>query len=149
MANAAKAIAFDVDPESLLCLREDLPGWEVESVHGTAAALARDADPGAAELLVLGARADVTETVALCRALRGQAGWAATPLLVLLPPEQLALARILLGVGADSCRALPISAGEAASMVARVRRGNRPGRHTLNLDRAQNEDRWRDDGGQG
>jgi hypothetical protein len=34
-------------------------------------------------------------------------------------------------------------------MVSRVRAGNRPGRHTLNLDRARHEDRWRDDGGQG
>jgi hypothetical protein len=30
-----------------------------------------------------------------------------------------------------------------------VRQGNQPGRHTLNLDPAQREDHWRDDGGQG
>jgi hypothetical protein len=36
-----------------------------------------------------------------------------------------------------------------AGMLARVRQGNQPGRHTLSLDPAQIEDRWRDDGGQG
>jgi hypothetical protein len=34
-------------------------------------------------------------------------------------------------------------------MLARAHAGNQPGRHTLNLDQAQREDRWRDDGGQG
>jgi hypothetical protein len=36
-----------------------------------------------------------------------------------------------------------------ASMLVHARAGNQPGRHTLDLERAQSEDRWRDDGGQG
>ena len=38
--------------------------------------------------------------------------------------------------------------GEVA-LVARARAGNQPGRHTLDLDRAQHEDPWRDGGGEG
>jgi hypothetical protein len=34
-------------------------------------------------------------------------------------------------------------------MVTRAREGDRPGRHTLDLNRAQEQDHWRDDGGQG
>jgi hypothetical protein len=54
-----------------------------------------------------------------------------------------------LEAGADSCLVLPVHAKGMASVLARGRRGNQPGRHTLDLDRAQSEDRWRDDGGQG
>jgi DNA-binding response OmpR family regulator len=72
------------------------------------------------------------------------------PLLVLVPPGQGRLAvRAALEAGADSCLVLPVHAKEVASMLARAWQGNRPGRHTLDLDRAQREDRWRDDGGQG
>jgi hypothetical protein len=150
MPNSSKAIAFDVDAASMLSLREDFPEWEIEDVHGaTADSLTDDADPGPAGLLVLGARKDVTETVGLCLALRSQAGRADTPLVVLLPPAQLASIRILLGVGANGCRVLPVRPGEVARMLATARRGNRPGQHTLNVDRPQHEDRWRDDGGQG
>jgi len=38
---------------------------------------------------------------------------------------------------------------EVVGVLAHARAGNQPGRHTLNLDQAQIEDRWRDDGGQG
>jgi hypothetical protein len=44
---------------------------------------------------------------------------------------------------------LPINAKEVASMLVHARAGNQPGRHTDNLEGAQSEDRWRDDGGQG
>jgi len=44
---------------------------------------------------------------------------------------------------------LPIDAKEVASMLVRAQAGNQPGRHTLNLEKAQTEDRWRDDGGEG
>jgi CheY-like chemotaxis protein len=150
MMNQSKAIAFDVDPASLLSLREALPEWEIEAVRGaTAALLTQDSDPGAADLLIVGARDDVTETLGLCRGLRSQAGRAVTPLLVLVPPAQPALVRAALEAGADSCLVLPVNAKEVASMLAHARAGNQPGRHTLNLDQAQREDRWRDDGGQG
>ncbi len=35
-----------------------------------------------------------------------------------------------------------------ATLAFRAGEGNRPGRHTLGLDRAQQGDRWRDDGGE-
>jgi hypothetical protein len=174
VSNPSKAIAFDLDPASLLSLREALPGWEVVVVRGaTAASLAQDWDPGAAGLLVVKAREEVAETLGLCRFLvccglfstdarkggvetsgrhgnrQNQPPRAGAPLLVLVPPGQEPLVRAALEAGADSCLVLPVHAKEVASMLARGRRGNQPGRHTLDLDGAQGEDRWRDDGGQG
>jgi DNA-binding response OmpR family regulator len=99
--------------------------------------------------LIVGARDDEAATLDLCRGLRKQAGRAVTPLLVLVRPAQQALVRNVLKAGADSCLVLPINAKEVASMLVRAQAGNQPGRHTLNLDKAQTEDRWRDDGGQG
>jgi hypothetical protein len=63
-----KAIAFDVDVASAACLRAALPGWQTATVYGaTVASLPCDWDPGAADLLVVGAREDVAETWGLCR----------------------------------------------------------------------------------
>ena len=150
MAQQARAVAFDVDAASLITLREALPEWGIEVIQGAnATALRRDWNPETADLLVLGARAEVTETLGLCRGLRSQAGRAATPLLVLVPPEQPALVRAVLEAGANSCLVLPVHAKEVVAVVSRAREENQPGRHTLGLDRAQTEDRWRDDGGQG
>jgi hypothetical protein len=42
-----------------------------------------------------------------------------------------------------------IHAKDVASMLVHAQAGNQPGPHTLDLERAQAEDRWRDDGGQG
>jgi hypothetical protein len=44
---------------------------------------------------------------------------------------------------------LPINAKDVASMLLHAQTGNQPGRHTLDLEHAQTEDRWRDDGGEG
>src|SRR4029077_13849264 len=100
----SKAIAFDVDPASLLSLRAALPDWEIEAVQvANAASLTEDWNLGAAGLLVLGARKDVTETLDLCRGLRKQAGRGLTPLLVLVPPAQPALVQVALKAGANSC----------------------------------------------
>jgi DNA-binding NarL/FixJ family response regulator len=168
------AVAFDVDNASLASLREALPDWEIEVVNGaTSASLALGWNPGAADLLVLQAGEEVVETLGLCRFLAScgvfatdcreavprtaelrrsrqfQAPPADAPLLVLVLPGQEPLVRAALEAGADSCLVLPIHAKEVASMLGRARQGNRPGRHTLDLDRAQWEDRWRDDGGQG
>jgi DNA-binding NarL/FixJ family response regulator len=144
-----KAIAFDVDPDSLVTLGQVFPEWEIEAIAGaTADSLARSWHPPAAELLVIGAREQMAETLGLCRALRGQAGRAETPLLVLVWPAEGALVRAALAAGAHSCLVLPVHAKDLASMVSRARAGNQPGRHTLGLDRAQREDSWRDDGGE-
>jgi DNA-binding NarL/FixJ family response regulator len=174
MANQSKVIAFDLDPASLISLREALPEWEIEVVNGATAASHTHAwNPGAADLLVVKAREEVAETLGLCRFLvfsgvfstvsreevaatsrlyrrrQDDERRAGVPLLVLVPSEQEALVRAALEAGADSCLVLPVHAKEVASMLARVRQGNQPGRHTLDLDRAQREDRWRDEGGQG
>ena len=149
MSGRSRIIAFDVDADSLASLRQAFPDWQVEVVSGaTAPSLARDWDPGPAGLLVIGAREDVTQTLGLCRGLRGQAGRAQTPLLVLVRPAQEALVRAALDASADSCLVLPVHAKELVTMVSRALGGNRPGRHTLGLDQPQREDRWRDDGGE-
>ena len=148
-AYRAKAIAFDVDPDSLVSLHRAFPEWEIEALDGaTTGSLARDWNPGGVDLVVIGARDQVVETLGLCRGVRSQAGRANTPLLVLLTPAQGALVRAALEAGAHSCLVLPVHAKQLVSTLARARAGNPPGRHTLGLDRAQREDSWRDDGGE-
>ena len=140
---------MDGDPASLESLRQAFPGWQLEAVNGaTRESLARDWDPGEASLLVVGARTDVTQTLALCRGLRSQAGRAQTPLLVLVQPGRESQVRAALEAGADSCLVLPVHAKELVTMLSRALAGNRPGRHTLGLNRPQCEDEWRDDGGE-
>jgi DNA-binding NarL/FixJ family response regulator len=149
MPDLGKAVAFDVDPVSLASLREAFPEWQIEVVQGaTTDSLAQDWSPGAVDLLVIGARDPVAETLGLCRGLRSQAGRAHTALLVLLKPAQEALARAALDAGAHGCLVLPVHAKDLVSMVVRSRAGNRPGRHTLGFDRVQRGDSWRDDGGE-
>jgi DNA-binding response OmpR family regulator len=146
----SRVVAFDVDAASLASLREAFPGWEIETVNGACtASLSQNWDPGAAALLVVGVRDRVEETLGLCRGLRSQRGRASTPLLVLVTPSQEALVRAALEAGAHSCLVLPVHAKELVTVVTRAREGNRPGRHTLDLDRPQREDRWRDVGGEG
>ena len=150
MSSRPKAMAFDVDSDSLVSLRQAFPGWDVEALNGaTTDSLARDWNPAAVDLLVLGVRDQVERTLGLCRGPRSQAGRAHILLVVLVPPEQEALVRAALEAGAHSCLVLPVHAKELANTVARARAGNRPGRHTLDLHKAQREDPWRDDGGQG
>ena len=149
MPNGPKAVAFDVDPDSLASLGQALPGWEVQTIHGACPGLlTRDWDPGATDLLVIGAREQPGETLGLCRGLRSRAGRAHTPLLVLVRPGQESVVRAALDAGADSCLVVPVHPKDLVSMLARARAGNRPGRHTLGLDRAQREDQWRDEGGE-
>ncbi|HJT76792.1 MAG TPA: hypothetical protein VJ739_06280 [Gemmataceae bacterium] len=168
----ARAVAFDVEPASLASLTKALPGWEIDTINcATPASLAPGWDPGAADLLILGARDNALETLDLCRFLSGctrdstgareelaetlgssqnhPASRAGAPLLVLVLPGQGALVEAALEAGARSCLVLPIHRKEVASLLTHARAGNQPGRHTLNLDQAQIEDRWRDDGGQG
>jgi hypothetical protein len=174
MPQRLRAIAFDLEPASLTSLRLALPEWEIELVNGaTAGSLTHDWNPGAADLLVVRAGEDAAETLALCRFLvfcndfstdsredeaqttgppgsrQNQERRANAPLLLLVPAGEEALVRAALEAGVDTCLVLPIHTKEVASMIARVQHCNQPGRHTLNLDPAQIEDRWRDDGGQG
>jgi hypothetical protein len=172
MPARSRAVAFDLDAASLASLHKALPDWEIDLINGaTAASIAGDWNPDAADLLVVRAREEVTETSALCRFLascgafstdsrttvaekqhgshQNHARQTGAPLLVLVSPGQERLVMAVLKAGADSCLILPIDAKEVARMVTRGRRRDRPGRHTLNLQQAQREDRWRDDGGQG
>jgi CheY-like chemotaxis protein len=149
MPNRPKVIAFNVDSESLLSLRQAFPDGEIGMIDGTTSgSLLSDQDFAAVDLLVLGARDQVVDTLELCRSLRSQAGLAQTPLLVLVQPAQEAVVRAALAAGASSCLVLPVHAKELVVMVNRVRAGNQPGRHTLDLHHAQSEDQWRDHGGE-
>jgi DNA-binding response OmpR family regulator len=149
MPNRPRVVAFDVDPDSLVSLGQALPDWEIQAVHGASpGSLTQDWNPGAADLLVVGAGDQMAATLGLCRGLRSQAGRARTPLLVLVPPARHTLVRAALDAGADSWLVVPVHAKELVNRVARAREGNRPGRHTLGLDRAQERDPWRDDGGE-
>jgi len=145
----------------------------------TAASLTRDWNPGTVDLLVVKARQEVAETLELCRFLVSCAVLAKnalvatdsqeekpttlglhrrrrhrgrrphSPLLVLVPPSRKGIVTDVLKAGAHSCLMLPINAKDVASMLVHAQAGNQPGRHTLDLERAQTEDRRRDDGGQG
>ena len=101
------------------------------------------------DLLVLGVGANVAESLGLCRVLRKQPGSANTPSLMLVAPGEDSLVRAALEAGATSCLVLPVHVKELANMVTRAREGNRPGRHTVSLNHPQEQDQWRDDGGQG
>jgi hypothetical protein len=180
MPNQSKAIAFDVDQESLSSLRKALPDFVIEVIDGaTTAALTRDWNAGTVDLFVVKARDEVAETLELCRFLvtcgvlgkdapvvtdsqeelpktlgrhrrRQNVGRCPhSPLLVLVPPTRKSIVADVLKAGAHSCLILPINAKDVGSMLVHAQAGNQPGRHTLDLERAQTEDRWRDDGGQG
>lgn len=145
----------------------------------TAASLTRDWNPGTVDLLVVRARKEGAATLELCRFLvscgvlaradlvttdsqdqaptisglhrhrQNPARRPHSPLLVLVPADRKAIVRDVLQAGAHSCLMLPIDAKDVASMLIHAQAGNQPGRHTEDLERAQTEDRWRDDGGQG
>jgi hypothetical protein len=136
-------------------------------------------DPGIVDLLIIQSGEEIAETVKLCKYLVSRRVLAKdgpiitdsqevkssklevhgdppvaqrltrAPLLVLLPASQMTHLRDVLKAGAHSCLMLPIDAKDVASMLIHAQAGNQPGRHTLNLERAQVEDRWRDNGGEG
>src|SRR5258707_15098417 len=108
MPERLRAVAFDLDPASLVSLREALPEWEIDlASKSTTTPFTLDWNPEAADLVVIAVGDLVAETLGLCRGLRSQAGRAHTPLLVLVPPAQDALVKAVLGAGADSCLVLP------------------------------------------
>ena len=145
----------------------------------TPASLTRDWNPGTVDLVVVKAQKQTAQTLELCRFLvscgvlardapvvtdsqeetpktlglhrrrRNVARRPHSPLLVLLPPGRKSVVKDVLKAGAHSCLMLPINAKDVASMLVHAQAGNQPGRHTLSLERAQTEDRWRDDGGEG
>jgi DNA-binding response OmpR family regulator len=149
MSDVLRVVAFDLDRGSLESLRQAFPDSDVEAMNGaTLESLARDWNPSTTDLLVIGARENLAETLGLCRALRTQVGRLHTPLLVLVQRAQEARVRAALDASAHSCLVLPIHPKELVTMVSRALAGNQPGRHTLNLDQPQQDDLWRDDGGE-
>jgi DNA-binding response OmpR family regulator len=144
-----QAIALDVDRDTLAALREALPMWAIEATRGvTAHSVAQDWNPGPVDLVLLGARQRLEETLGLCRGLRSQAGRAHTAILVLVTPDQQPLVRAALTAGADGCLVLPVHAKQLVDRLTRVLEDRRPGRHTLDLEPAQDENPWQDDGGE-
>ena len=143
----ARAVAFDIDWESLNSLRYAFPDWEIRAVdRATASSIDHEWDPDAADLLVVGAREEIVETLSLCRALRSQVGRAHTPLIVLIASAQESLVRAALEAGASGCLRLPVDSKELVAALRRLREGNRPGRHTRDVHPAKVDDDWRDDG---
>lgn len=137
MPDQLGAVAFDVDVASLITLRQTFPEWEIETVAGaTATSLDRNWNPAGTDLLLVGVRDDVAQTLSLCRALRGQAGRAQTPLFVLVAHGQEGLAGAALLAGAHGCLALPVQAGALLNALARA------------LAAPRLVDQWRDDGGE-
>ncbi len=155
MRNELTAVAYDLDHESAISLRDALPGWEIQIIDGeTLRPTERDRIPGAAGLVVLGANASLSETLGLCRALRNRVDCRAVPFLALVPPHQEAQVRAILEAGADNCLVLPVHPKEIMEMVSHKKgscpgRADHPGRHTLNLDQPRHADENRDDGGEG
>ncbi len=168
----ARAIAFDVDTFSLARLRDALPGWDIQVLNdATPDSLTDNWVAGAADLLVVKIESNVTEALDLCRFLSGLTSSATVnggqdsegvevgdeftasapgPLiLVLAHPGQEHVVAAALEAGARSCLMLPIHPSGVTGVLAHARAGNQPGRHTLNLNQSQDEDPWRDDGGQG
>jgi hypothetical protein len=77
-----KAVAFDVDSDSLIALRQAFPGWEVETKGGaTPASLARNGTRGPLTCWS-SSPASVRGQLGLCRGLRGQASRPVVKLLV-------------------------------------------------------------------
>jgi hypothetical protein len=169
-----KAIAFDLDAASLMSLEEALPAWKIEEVNGiSTAAVSRNWNPGAADLLVVNARTKVAETLGLCRFLVHSRGYSAdfrgldaeqlrsddrrhtqtlrlsSPLLVLIHPGQYVLMGAALEAGADICLVLPIHSWDVLGALAKARGGKQTGWHTLSLGLSQREDSWRANGAQG
>jgi len=149
MAKRPKVLAFDVDADSLTTIRDAFPEWDVEVINGaTTASLDRDWNPAGADLLVVGVRGGLAETLGLCRELRSQAGRAHVPLLVLVAPALRALVSGELGPSNHSCLALPVRASDLVGAVTLAQSGNRPGREALGPDGAGRGDPWRDEGGE-
>lgn len=150
MRNELTAVTYHLDQESVICLQEALPGWQIQIMDNAAPRAAkRDWIPGTAGLVVLGTNAPQSETLGLCRALRSQVDCQAIPLLALVPPHKADLVRAILEAGADNCLVLPVHPKEIMKVVWEKGRANHSGRHTLNLNQPQHGDENRDDGGEG
>jgi hypothetical protein len=166
-------VALDVDPSSLLSIREAFPQCRIQIVNGaTASTIVSTWNPRAADLVVLGMVGDGGTSLELCRSLgsckrcsedfntrkpevvEAEDGQSTSrisnaPLLVLLSPGQGHLVQAFLEAGAHSCLVRPVHFKDVFGMLKHAQAGNQPGRHTLHVEGAQREDVWRDAGGEG
>src|SRR5262249_18323504 len=116
--------------------------------NATSDAIDHDWNPGTAELLIVSVRDDIAETLSLCRSLRSQMGRAHTPLFVLIASAEEPLVEAALEAGASCCLRLPVDPKERVGALRRLHDGQRTGRHTRDIHHAQEDDPWRDDGGE-
>lgn len=145
-----RATALGIDGESLSMLQRDLPQWDIEALSATEGwSCIRSETTQHTDLLILGADIQKVESSALCRAIRSRAGHVDTPLVVLVSSgDEDELVNAVLDAGANGCLVLPVHIKNLVNLLHRAREGNRPGRHTLGLQRAQCDDPWRDEGGE-
>ena len=159
-----KAVAFGMDAESLANLRQVLPGWRIDCLHGTTVgSMPHDWDPGEPDLFVVSLRENVTEVLGLCRLL---ASWpscenehqeeasetlrldgkyenarcrAEVPLVVLVSSGQDTLVGAALEVGARACLRLPISISDVTEFLNRAPLDNLSSRQRSQGDRSAPE----------
>ncbi len=149
MSHQLRALALNVDAESLASLKDALPGWAVETAVKSLRPGDALPDRGPIDLLVVGVQDDTGSVTEVCRSLRRSPSVEGVPLVVLVKSAQDGLVTEVLDAGADRCLVVPIDPKQIVDALATARNGNRPGRHTLGLAQAQQGDPWRDDGGQG
>lgn len=165
MSENRKARVFDVDPESMNSIEEALPGWEIDILYGaTVGSLPSNWDPGAVDLLIVGPRENVSESLGLVRFLSycapfsrefhrdgiGSLGLRRGPtnpmrqpdalLLVLVPPAREDAIGAALRAGAHHCLVLPITAQDVARAVMPARVGHPPHRNAQHAYQAATED---------
>jgi hypothetical protein len=137
-AAVRRAMLFDVDASAVASLLEVLPGWRMDTLFGaTVQSLPCGWDPSGVELLILGARENFSETVALCRFLSFATDYSAdfrrlaphggplpgffghpnAPLLVLVSEGRGCDAGALIEAGAHGVLSLPIRADEVAKTL--------------------------------
>ncbi|MGE3804000.1 MAG: hypothetical protein AB7K24_04930, partial [Gemmataceae bacterium] len=143
------AMTLDVDCASLSTLSKALRGWGISNLNG----LQPSQVFRPKNLLVLGFRDDVRESLDLCRFLaaavtnpnRGSVREGALPLIVLLAAEQ---QHLMLAVGARECLILPVHPRQIRRLLVRALREHHAGTHTLNLHQPACHEPWRDVGGE-
>jgi hypothetical protein len=134
--------------------------------------LTSDWDPGVVDLLVVGPRAEVSETLALCRFLAFSSPYSSdfrqaqersglqggpghptrridAPLLVLVNSDQGSLVGAVLEAGAHTCLMLPLYANNVSTLLAQARAACPPAHNAPDADQIRREGAWQDDGGRG
>ncbi len=172
---AGRAITFDLDSDSSVCLNETLPEWKFEAVDGqTTATIASSWTPAGANLLILQPRGDHAATLDLCRFLVKHSqdacevpsdGGDATaldmsrdnpsddrivPLVILIAKKDEHFIESLLQAGAQSWLMLPLQSQSVTELFSQLF-SVLPlplNQQPVALQEAKSMGRWADDGGQ-